>query len=339
MATIDIDYLRRALEIEEGAYSNAKAAYEHHKDDDDKSLSAALKAIMDDEKEHVSLIKQMIEKKKSDTDLVKSDTDFVKYIKWKFGEETAQQVLDAFDKINLPAPTRDTHYLASNEGCLVFLNKYGAVIRVEAQIPEKNYYARVNDSGCILQPLGSIDAGQAIIEICPGCTVEKDEASIEYLKELLKDEGLVFSDPQLENIGRLYTDNPKFPKGVLLIIDRLAVSKMTKDVKIVKNALIEEAKKEQERLSAPFCKAFKEGLVDNSKMNEFWELVESYAAEGKFIAGCNDKSEFFDEIGFFSKTSRAEEVAKSYSRILTKFEKKKAKSQAKFERKMGQTNY
>lgn len=324
MSTTDIKYLRRALEIEEGAYSNAKAAYEHHRDDDDKSLSAALKVIMDDEKEHVSLIKQMIEKKKSEADAAKSDSDFAKFLKWKFDEETARLVLNAFDKLNLPAPIGGNHYLTSNEGCLVFLNKYASVIRIEVQIPEKNYYARVNDSGCILQPLGSIDAGQAIIEICPGCTVEKDKASIEYLKKLIKDEGLVFSDPQLENIGRLYSDNPKFPDGVLLIIDRLAVSKMTKNVNIVKNALIEEANKEQERLSAPFRKAFKEVLEDNSEMNTFWELIESYVAEGKFIAGWNDNSDFYDEIGFFSKTSRAEEVAESYSRILTKFEKEKA---------------
>ena len=63
MATIDTNYLERALEIEERAYNNAKAAYEFHKEDEDKSLSAALKEIMEDEREHVSLIKQMIEKK------------------------------------------------------------------------------------------------------------------------------------------------------------------------------------------------------------------------------------------------------------------------------------
>ena len=262
----------------------------------------------------------------------KANTDFVKELKRKFGEETAEQVLEAFDKINLPAPTGNNQYLNSNEGCLVFLNKYSLVVRVEPQTPEKNYYVRVNDSGCILQPLGSIDAGKAVIEICHGCNVEKDEASIDYIKELLKDEGLIFSDPQLENLGRMHTDNPKFPKGVLLILDRLAVSKMTKNVKIVKNSFSEEAKKEQEKISAPFRKAFREGLVDNSKMNKFWELCETYASEGKFIAGWNANSEFFDKIGHLSKTSRAEEVAKTYSRILTKFEKKKAKSQAKYER-------
>ena len=268
--------------------------------------------------------------------IFKSDTNFVADLKRKFGEESARKVLEAFDKINLPPPTTGNQFLKSNEGSIVFVNKYGVVVRVEPQNPAKNYYVRVNDSGCILQPLGSIDAGKAVVEICPGCDVEKDEASIEYMKGLLKDEGLVFSDPQLENLGRLHTDNARHPKGVLLILDRLAVSKMKEDVKLVKNALSEEAKKEQERFTAPFRKAFNEGLTDRSKMNEFWALLEKHVAEGKIITGWNDNSDFFDKIEYLSKTSRAEEVARYYSHILTKFEKKKAKEQAKHEKKRGQ---
>jgi len=270
----------------------------------------------------------------------KADTDFVKELKLKFGEETAELVLEVFDKINLPAPTMGNQYLKSNEGCITFLNKYGVVVRVEPQNPEKNFYVRVNDSGCVLQPLASIDAGKAVVEICSGCNVEKDEASIKYIKELLLDEGLIFSDPQLENLGRMHTDNPEFPEGVLLVLDRLAVSKAKGDVEIVKNSLSEDAKKEQERIFAPFRKAFRDGLEDRSKMNRFWDLCEGYKAQGRFIAGWNDNSEFFDKIGYLSKTSRAEEVAKSYSRILSKFEKKQArlqtKSQTGYERIMAQ---
>ncbi len=256
----------------------------------------------------------------------KTDTDFFKDLKRKFGEESALKVLDAFEKINLPPPTIGNQFLKSNEGALVFVNKYGVVIRLEPQTPEKNYYVRVSDSGCILEPLGSIDAGTAVIEICPGCDVEKDETSIEQMKEQLKGEGLVFSDDQLENLGRLHTDDARFPKGLLLILDRLAVSKMKEDLKIVKNEITEEARKEQERFTAPLHKAFKEGLADSSKMNTFWELLERCVAEGEIIRGWNDNSDFFDKIEYLSKTSRAEEVAKAYSRILRRFEKKKAKA-------------
>lgn len=63
MVDMDIDFLKKAEDIEEKAYKNAKAAYEFHKDDEDKLLPEALKEIMDDEAEHVRLIKEMIAKK------------------------------------------------------------------------------------------------------------------------------------------------------------------------------------------------------------------------------------------------------------------------------------
>jgi len=257
--------------------------------------------------------------------LFKSESDFLQDLKRKFGEDSAPLVLEAFDKINLPVPTKSNQYLKSNEGSLVFVNKYGVVVRVEPQNPAKNYYVRVNDSGCILQPIGSIDAGTAVIEICPGCNVEKDEDSIEFMKALLECEGLIFSDPQLENLGRLYTDSTRYPDGILVILDRLAVSTKKENINIVKNKVSEEAKKEQKRFTAPFRDAFKEGLADKSKMRRFWELLENYASQGKIKRGWNDNSDFFDKIDYLSKTSRAEEVAKYYSRILEKYEKKNAK--------------
>ena len=41
-------------------------------------------------------------------------------------------------------------------------------------------------------------------------------------------------------------------------------------------------------------------------MNRFWALLESYAAEEKTITGCYDNRDFFDKVGYFSKTLRAE---------------------------------
>ena len=258
------------------------------------------------------------------------DTEFFRDLTKKFGEESALKVLDAFDKLNLPEPTLGNQFLKSNEGSLVFVNKYGVVIRIEPKRPAKDYYTRVDDSGCILQTLGSIDAGNAVIEICPGCDVEKDEASIEYMRELLKGEGLRFSDDQLENLGRLHTDNALHPKGVLVVLDRLAVSRMKGDVEAVKNPESEAIRIEQGRFMAPFRKAFEEGLADNSRMDAFWHLLERYVAEGKIIRGWNDNSDFFDNIEYLSKTSRAEEVARYYDHNrLVRYEKKREKLKAK----------
>jgi len=63
MVDMDIDFLKRALEIEERAHKNAQAAYDYHKDHEDKSIVDALKEIMDDEERHVSMIREMITKK------------------------------------------------------------------------------------------------------------------------------------------------------------------------------------------------------------------------------------------------------------------------------------
>ena len=60
---MDIDFLKRALDIEERAYKNAKTAYEFHRDDENRGMVDALKEIMDDEENHVLLIKEMIKKK------------------------------------------------------------------------------------------------------------------------------------------------------------------------------------------------------------------------------------------------------------------------------------
>jgi len=63
MVDMDIDFLRKAEDIEEKAYKNAKSAYEFHKDDEDSLMPDALKEIMDDEAEHLRLIKEMIARK------------------------------------------------------------------------------------------------------------------------------------------------------------------------------------------------------------------------------------------------------------------------------------
>ena len=60
---VELDFLKRALNNEERALYSATSAYNHYKDDDDSKMADALKVIMEDEKRHVDLIKEMIAKK------------------------------------------------------------------------------------------------------------------------------------------------------------------------------------------------------------------------------------------------------------------------------------
>ncbi|MCK5518718.1 MAG: hypothetical protein KAI61_04820, partial [Alphaproteobacteria bacterium] len=90
-------------------------------------------------------------------------TDFVDYLLEKFGDKaTASAVLDAFEKMGIPAPESRDEFMDGAAGVLVFLNRYGLVIRIEHE-----YLGRINDSPWVLKPIASIDADEAIFEICP----------------------------------------------------------------------------------------------------------------------------------------------------------------------------
>ncbi len=62
---VELDFLKRALNNEERALHSATSAYNHYKDSGDSKMADALKVIMEDEVRHVSMIKDMIEKKES----------------------------------------------------------------------------------------------------------------------------------------------------------------------------------------------------------------------------------------------------------------------------------
>ena len=106
-------------------------------------------------------------------------TDFVHYLQCKFGDNaTACAVLDTFEKMGIPAPESLDGFRNGAEGFLVFLNPYGVVIRIEQKSDFKESYVtpdRIDDSPWVLKPLASIDAGNAIIEVCPGCSLDVNE--------------------------------------------------------------------------------------------------------------------------------------------------------------------
>lgn len=60
---VELDFLKRALNNEERALNSATIAYNHYKAAGDERMTSAFKEIMEDEAQHVSLIKEMIAKK------------------------------------------------------------------------------------------------------------------------------------------------------------------------------------------------------------------------------------------------------------------------------------
>ena len=250
------------------------------------------------------------------------ETDFFTYLAGEFNRDTALRVWEAFQKMNLPPPQKEAEFLKGLEGGLVFLNKYGLVIRIEIAEADKAAFGpdRIDDNAWILKPLASIDAGKAVIEICPGCHQATSKAQNEGLRDRLQKQNIDFWDYKFSNIGHIPIKTVHFPEGVPIVIDRLAARRLTESIEPIHAALQSmnnEVIAAQEKLYAPLRQAFDEAWQDAKKMEQFWTLCQGHVQEGKLVAGWNERQA--DEAsteqckwGSNRKTLKAAEAAKCY---------------------------
>lgn len=243
-------------------------------------------------------------------------TEFFVWLYGRFGGDTAQEILKSFQKMGLPEPESTYEVLKATEGFLVFLNKYGIVIRIEYKdaknSPSEEILDRVNNSEWILKPIASIDVGKAIIEICPGCHISKNVEYVHQLKETLAKQRIIFWDAGPRNIGLMPIKTTQFPEGVPVVIDRLAVAKLSNSAGLARKVLDKEIVKMQRKLYGPLQRSFKDTWPDPEKMKQFWSLCEQYVAEEKLIAGWNAAAA--DDP--YSKPTRAYMCAKNYGERL-----------------------
>ena len=253
-------------------------------------------------------------------------TEFVYSLQYKFKDDaTTSAVLDAFEKMGVPFPESGHEYMDGTEGMLVFLNLYGIVIRIEKKSdfvtscvkPDRVY------SPWVLQPIASIDAGEAIIEICPGCSLQKDPKKIDDLSVRLYVQKINLWDDQLSNLGCVPFKTSYFPNGIPVVIDRLAVEELTEDVAMVRfpleksRKMLEEslqAEKAQEKLYGPLRQAFDSAWPDTQKMKQFWALCLRYENEEKLVAGWNESQPLSDY-----KQEKAQKTAATYDCFRLRF--------------------
>ncbi|MBA4152244.1 MAG: hypothetical protein C0509_06755 [Acinetobacter sp.] len=133
----------------------------------------------------------------------------------------------------------------------------------------------------MLQPLGTFDAGEAVVEICPACRFEDDKKNYHFVKAALKGEGINFWDTGLRNMGRLPVGNAQFPDGIPVVVDRRAVKMLADDVKPVKLGL-------QGKHFKPLRTAFNAAVRSRTQAPLFLQKCEEFVAEGKMVAGWND---------------------------------------------------
>jgi len=253
------------------------------------------------------------------------ETDFCAGLMKHFGRETALKVVEAFQKMDLPLPQDEGEFLKGAMGALVFLNEYGVMIRMEiADLSQYSRADRINDNAWILKPIATIDAGKVVIEICPGCEQAQSAVNNAYLRGKLKQQDIDFWDCKISNIGHIPVKTVRFPEGVPVVIDRLAVNKLTNSIASVRSALksledeaTREAEEVQEKLYAPLRQAFDSAWPDTQKIKQFWDMCRRYVQEGKLVAGWNQPQgwEAFDEktpLGSNIKTPLAAEAAKHY---------------------------
>jgi hypothetical protein len=226
------------------------------------------------------------------------NSDFVKILENSLGfdSDSLRGVVDVFKKLGLPLPAKHEEFMRGTEGALLFLDRYGVVIRIEPKNLRICKAERMDYNPWIIQPIGSIPLGDFLFEIYPGCAQETDRVMSEHLVDLLKSQKIHFWDTGCRNVGRMPFKTVQFPEGIPVVIDTGAVKRLTKEIEPVAQAMRKalesqtfDAAEAQEKLYGPlremFAAAWQGGNTDAVKMQAFWGLCRSAVEEGKLVAG------------------------------------------------------
>lgn len=214
----------------------------------------------------------------------------------KFDETTYKSVISILTKLTVPLPDEVDTFMPVATGVLLFLEPYGMVIRIEPKNIE-----RFNDSPWVLQPLLTLEAGDALVEVCPACPPATDMKQVTRLKRELKKENLDYKDSQLVNTGLLPYKTPSFPNGIPVVIDRLAVERLHGKTAFIQSLLSTlsfpknngQSIDPQEQLYAPLKKNIQDAwqnIQDNAdpkKMVSFWQSCKENVTAGILVAGWN----------------------------------------------------
>ncbi|MCB1538732.1 MAG: hypothetical protein H6865_05615 [Rhodospirillales bacterium] len=121
-----------------------------------------------------------------------------------------------FCALNLPVPQRD-EYIAGNECLLVFLRRYGMVVRIGSNLDVDTDI----DHPHVLRPIAQCKGADIVIELLPALVVEhRLEGSRRTVISILKKSGISVHDPIAENFGYLPDES-----GFCLVLDRGCVSR------------------------------------------------------------------------------------------------------------------
>lgn len=216
-------------------------------------------------------------------------------------DETVLAVRSCLHKLQLPVPAGIDEYAGGFEGVMLPLNDYGIFIRIEKSQEDikAKTFDRIDDSPYVLQPIVRIPAGKMMVELCPGVMPVSSPREVAHLKKALQQERIQFWDSHQANAGRLPVVTPGFPDGFPVVIDRLAVRRLSEGAglaKLLMGGLFSKHKMEddvQARFYAPVRAAFASAwpqdadAPDAEKMKAFWQICADQKEQGKLLDGWN----------------------------------------------------
>lgn len=272
------------------------------KDSFDKSARSGPSVLVTDQVSHATVQRHVREERKRSQDAPVAL--FRETLAETFEDDTVAAILSAFEHLQLPLPEHNVEFIRAYEGAIFCSNDYGMVVRVEP-IDEKikmnngapPHVERIDDNPWILQPLGSVVAGDVIIEICPGVHTTDKTRDLDVLHDGLRRTGANFYDLSCTNAGRLPFVTSEFPDGVPVVIDRLAVKRLTASTRNIARALqtmkvgISPQRTLYSGLKRKFRRAWPKGATapDPARMQEFWRAMREAKSKGLLVAGWNEK--------------------------------------------------
>lgn len=157
------------------------------------------------------------------------DHVFVRGLRKYFDQDTTDKVMHVLRALQVPIPQEEEQYMPSQAGILLFSNTHGVMIRIETPtsfVPDDEGFStgtavRANDSAWVLQPLATVKAGKALVEVVPGIHAETDDVESRKLYWKLWADGYTYWDERLDNVGRLPAVKGQ-EEGTPVVLDRLA---------------------------------------------------------------------------------------------------------------------
>lgn len=228
-------------------------------------------------------------------------------------QKTVDKVFQAFEDFHLPVPQSRDEFFAGFEGAILFLPPYGLVMRVEPATAREG--DRIDDNPFVLQPIGAVDCGGAKMEFCPIIGLNHETRTMAELDTILEKQGVVFWDKAERNVGLLPHKTVRFPEGMPVVIDRLAVKRLSLTCRVIDglfalmdgkrtlgvqdNSYYEQFKDVQKDLFGDLQQAFDlcrsdDHGFDKQKTQQFLDACKKAVHDGRLAKDWEDIASFVD---------------------------------------------